>query len=259
MQVLQTSSIASLGDIHRATHISKPSLLRILSTLENAGVVSRRLADGHYRLSASARGVRKRDFHELVAEAAAPVLDRLCQKVKWPSDLLVPAGDHMERRETSRALSPFIIPSPFHSPREIGTRVNWLLTGVGRAYLAFCPSGARERILEKLRRSDKPEDRLARDPKRLEQVLAETRARGFGIRDPSFVGGPYGTPPFDDGLAGIAIPLQDGRRVYGSINILWIKTAFTIEEFAVQHLRDLQAAGREIVASLKNVSKRNRL
>ena len=39
--------------------------------------------------------------------------------------------------------------------------------------------------------------------------------------------------------------------VYGSINILWIKTAFTIDEFAARHLADLQAAGREIVTALK--------
>ena len=98
----------------------------------------------------------------------------------------------MERRETSRALSPLIIHSPFHTTREIGTKVNWLLTGVGRAYLAFCPAGERGRILERLRRSDKPEDRLAHDPSRLERIFAETRKRGYGIRDPSFVGGPYG-------------------------------------------------------------------
>jgi IclR family mhp operon transcriptional activator len=225
MQALQISSTASLNDLHCATHISKPSLLRILNTLEHAGVVSRRLADGQYRLSAFTRVPRKRDAHERVAEAAAPVLDRL-------------------------SLSPFIIHS-VHTARELGTRVNWLLTGVGRAYLAFCPAGERERILRRLRRSDMPEDRIARDPTRLERVLGETRARGFGVRDPSFVGGPYGTPPHDDGLAGMAIPLQDGRRVYGSINILWIKTAFTIEEFAARHLADLQAAGREIVASLE--------
>jgi len=251
MQVLQTSSIASLNDIHRATHISKPSLLRILKTLEQAGIVSRRLADGHYRLSALTRVGRKPDAYDRVAEAAAPVLDRLCQKVKWPSDLLVPAGNHMERRETSRALSPFVIPSHFHTTREIGTKVNWLLTAVGRSYLAFCPAAERQRILERLRGSDKPEDRLARDPKRFEQILAGTRARGFAVRDRNFVGGPYGTPPHDDGLAGMAIPLQDGNRVYGSINILWIKSAFTVEEFAAQHLSDLRAAGREIVNSLK--------
>jgi IclR family mhp operon transcriptional activator len=106
MQTLQTCSIASLNDIHLATHISKPSLLRILRTLEYAGVVSRRLADGHYRLSAFSRRVRKQDAHDQVAEAAAPVLDRLCQKVKWPSDLLVPAGNCMERRESSRPRAP---------------------------------------------------------------------------------------------------------------------------------------------------------
>jgi IclR family mhp operon transcriptional activator len=251
MQVLQTSSIASLHEIHGATHISKPSLRRILKTLEHAGVVSRRLADGRYRLSAFGRGSRKRDAHERVAEAVAPALDRLCYKVKWPSDLFVPAGDHMERCETSRALSPFVIHTAFHTPRRIGAKVNWLLTGVGRAYLAHCPSGERERILEKLRRSERPEDRLAHYPKRLEQIFAETRARGFGVRDPSYAGAPYGGPPVADGLAGMAIPLQDGTRVHGSINILWIKDAFMIDEFAARHLADLQAAGREIVASLK--------
>src|SRR5581483_7388610 len=112
--------------------------------LEEAGIVSRRLVDGHYRLSAFAPDTKRRSAHDRVAEAAAPVLDRLCQKVKWPSDLLVPAGRYMERRESSRPLSPFIIHSP--ATRQIGTKVNWLLTGVGRAYLAYCPGAEREHI-----------------------------------------------------------------------------------------------------------------
>jgi IclR family mhp operon transcriptional activator len=58
-------------------------------------------------------------------------------------------------------------------------------------------------------------------------------------------------PPFDDGLAAIAVPLLDCTRVHGSINILWIKTAFTIEEFADRHLADLRAAAAEIVRSLR--------
>ena len=83
----------SLQDIHIATAISKPSLLRILNTLERAGMVARRLADGRYRLSGFTDVVRKRDRYERVAEAAAPVLAQLCGKLKWPSDLFVPAGD----------------------------------------------------------------------------------------------------------------------------------------------------------------------
>lgn len=257
LDVLQSNPIASLHDIHVATTISKPSLLRILNTLERAGVVSRRLADGHYRISAFTRMARKRDRHDRVAEAAAPVLDRLCQKVLWPSDLMVPAGDHMERRETSQAHTPFFFINTTRRTR-VGQSVNWLLTGMGRAYLAFCPEQERNGILQMLRRSDKSEDQLARDPKRLDRILAETRARGYGTRDPIFTGGNYGIPQIDDGLAAIAVPLLDRTRVHGSINILWVKAAFTIEEFANRHLADLQAAAAEIVDSLRAGAKKER-
>jgi IclR family mhp operon transcriptional activator len=253
LQALQSNPIASLHDIHRATDISKPSLLRILRTLEQFGMVSRRLADGHYRISAFATTARKRDRHDRVAEAAAPVLDRLFQKVSWPSDLFVPAGDHMERRETSRTQSPVINHSSYMT--RVGQPVNWLMTGVGRAYLAHCPERDRDEILKLLRKSDQPEDRLARDPKQVEKILAETRARGYGIRAPGFVGGEYRTSK-DDGLSGMAVPLLDRTRVYGSINILWIRTALTVEECAARHLSDLKAAAAEIVSSLQGQARR---
>jgi IclR family mhp operon transcriptional activator len=251
LRVLQSRSISSLHEIHLATRISKPSLLRILNTLERTGVVSRRLADGQYRISAFDRMARKPDRHDRVAEAAAPILDRLCEKVLWPSDLMVPMTDHMERRETSQAHTPFLMQFAQHRTR-VGQSVNWLLTGVGRAYLAFCPDKEREEILNRLRKSVRPDDRLAHDPKRLEKIFAETRQRGYGTRDPSFTGWNNATPGRDDGLAAIAVPLRDRARVHGSINILWIRTAFTIEEFAARHLADLQAAASEIVASLHN-------
>src|SRR5262245_18000284 len=122
---------------------------------------------------------------------------------------------------------------------------------MGRAYLAFCPEPERNDILLMLRSSDRPEDMLARDRKRLDTILAETRARGYGTRDPVFTGGNYGGPPIDGGLAAIAVPLLDGERVHGTINILWIRTAFTIEEAADRYLADLQAAAAEIVRSLR--------
>jgi IclR family mhp operon transcriptional activator len=130
-----------------------------------------------------------------------------------------------------------------------------LLTAVGRAYLAFCPAEERNRILHRLRDSNKPEDGLARDLKRLDKILAETRARGYGIRDPIFVGGFYGRPPHADGLAAIAVPLLDRTHVHGSINILWISAAFSVEDFAARHLADLRHAAQEIVSSLHSAAK----
>jgi len=248
LQFLQSHPISSLHDVHLATRISKPSLLRILHTLEQSGLVSRRLGDGRYRISANLTRVpRRRAGFDRIAEAAAPILDRLCHQISWPSDLLVPAGDHMEIVETSQTQSPFLI-----KISRIGQPVNWLLSAVGRVYLAFCTNKEREAVLRKLRKSDNPVDRLSRDPKRLDRILAETRLRGYGIRDAGFGGGPYGSAPVDDGLAAIAIPLLDGARVHGSINILWIKTAFTIEQFADRHLHELRNAADDIVGSLRN-------
>jgi IclR family mhp operon transcriptional activator len=248
LQALQENPISSLHDIHQRTRISKPSLLRILHTLEQSGLVSRRLADGRYRISANLSHLaRKRDRYDGVAEAAAPILDRLCQKVSWPSDLMVPAGDHLEIRESSRGRSPFAI--SFMEDR-IGTPVNWALSAVGRAYLAFCPESERQKILALLRKSDKPEDRLARDARRVDRILADTRAKGYGARDPSFSGGAYGrqTP---DGLQGIAVPLLDRGHVHGVINIIWVQAAKEIDDMVRDHLADLQAAASEIVASLR--------
>ena len=250
LDVLQSQPISSLHDLHVETRISKPSLLRILRTLEHAGVISRRLVDGHYHISAFGSVPRRRDRYGHVVEAAAPVLHKLCRKVLWPSDLMVPAGDHMEKRETSQAYSPFTLSEARR--KRVGQPINWLLTGVGRAYLAFCPPKEREDILERLRRSRKPEDRLARDPKRLDQILAETRARGYATRDSTFTGWQYGHAPADDGLSAIAVPLLDRMRVHGSINILWIRAAFTVDEFARRHLSDLQEAAAEIVQSLRD-------
>lgn len=254
LEALEVQPISSLHDLHQATGISKPSLLRVLQTLEQFHLVSRRLADGRYRAGTSlTRRPRRNARYERVAEAAAPVLDRLCQKISWPSDMMVPAGDHMVIAETSQTQTPFLIKAG-----GIGSPVNWLLSGVGRAYLAHCPEKERAAILSRLRRSDKPVDRLAREPKRLDRILAETRQRGYAIRDPGFAGGFYGTAPRDDGLAAIALPLLDGNRVHGSINILWVKTAHTLDDFVRRHMADLQLAAQEIVDLVRPASRRPR-
>jgi DNA-binding IclR family transcriptional regulator len=189
LQALQENSISSLHDIHRLTRISKPSLLRILHTLEQSGVISRRLADRRYRISTNL--------------------------------------SHLARNRDS----------------------------VGRAYLAFCPENERQKILALLRKSDKPENRLARETRRVDRILAETRANGFGTRDPSFIGGAYGrqTP---DGLNGMAVPLLDRGRVHGVINIVWAKAAREVDDMVRDHLGDLKAAASEIVELLRYQARR---
>jgi IclR family transcriptional regulator, mhp operon transcriptional activator len=244
-KALQQAPSLSLQEVHTATGLPKPSLLRILATLEQASMIHRRIDDGRYRVSAKLVGdARKPGPYDYVVEAATPVLDRLCQRIIWPSDLAVPAGDHMEIMETSRTLSPFVLNSA-----RIGNRINWLMTALGRVHLAYCPANERQRIVARLRKTRNPQDALASEPKRLDAIFAETRLRGYGLRDPAFLGGFY-EGPFDDHLLGLAIPLRRGGRVHGCINILWARRALSVEQVVVQHLTDLQAAAAEIVAAL---------
>jgi IclR family mhp operon transcriptional activator len=133
---------------------------------------------------------------------------------------------------------------------RVGTPINWVLTAVGRAYLAHCPEREREKILARLRKSDNPENWLSRETSRMDRILAETKARGYGLRDINFAGGAYGRP-IHDLLCGIAVPLTDQGRVHGVINIVWAKAARSIEDMAADHLDDLQSAARDIVSSLR--------
>ncbi len=246
LKALRANAASTLHDVHVATELPKPSLLRILRTLERAGVVRRRLADGRYQIGADAYRIsRKPDRYDRLAELARPVLNRLCQRIAWPSDLIVPAGDHMEVRETSRPVSPFVL-----NHDQIGHQVNWTLSAVGRVYLAFCTEEEKQSLLDLLRRSGKRENQLAFETERLNRILSETRKRGYGTRDSSFTGGYYGRPPYSDGLASIAVPLRHEGRVLGAINLVWLKKAYTVEHMVRQHLPDLKAAASEIVSTL---------
>jgi hypothetical protein len=86
--------------------------------------------------------------------------------------------------------------------------------------------------------------------KRVDRILDETRAKGYGTRDPSFEDGAYGrqTP---DGLSGIAVPHLDRGRIHGVINIVWVKAAREFDDMVRDHLADLQVAATEIVNSLR--------
>ena len=98
----------SLHDLHLKSGISKPSLLRILATLEAHRMIRRGIDDRHYHRGVSLDKMHPPSArHERLAAAAAPVLDRLCARVKWPTDLAVRDGDCIKLCESTRSLSPF--------------------------------------------------------------------------------------------------------------------------------------------------------
>ena len=158
MQILQTKGSATLNEIYKVSGLPRPTILRILRTLEGAGWVRRGLEDGFYRNSFKIEGmVSSLDQTDKLAEISTPYLDALCRKASWPSDLTVlsSSGLCMELKETSRSLTPFLL-----NRDNIGHKINLPLSAVGRAYLAFCDENEGTTILANLRKSQNLANKL---------------------------------------------------------------------------------------------------
>lgn len=221
LQVLQASQGVTLAELHDLTDVPKASLLRILKTLLEQGFIWQRMVDEAWMPShslAEMAGRMNRDHHLL--EVASPILEALTRQIEWPSVLAVPRLSHMEVIETNatRAYFDNIRLGP------MGFQVNMLRSASGRAFLAFCEQPVREAVLQTLQRSDRKGDRLARSPEYVEAALAETRAQGFGLRDPDF-GGDYdeGRAVIDDGRDSLAVAIRLPGHVPGTLNITWAR------------------------------------
>jgi IclR family mhp operon transcriptional activator len=234
LRLLQSSGAMTLAGLHQASGLPKATLLRILRTLGEQGLIWQRMVDDAYVPSYSLAELAGRmDQEHALVEVASPILEALSARIQWPSVLAVPRLTHMEVIETnaSRAYFDNIPLGP------VGFRVNMLRSASGRAYLAACEGPVRDAILEALRRSDQPGDHFALDAGYVARVLAEVRAQGFALRDPDF-GGDFdaGRAQVDDGRDSLGVAIRLGGHVPGTLNITWsrraLKRAQAIERLA---------------------------
>ena len=225
----------SLDDLHRRTRLPRATLLRALKTLEQNGWVQRARHSGAYRLGPKlSNTIMLSERQRSLADLAGPVLDELGKKAMWPSDVGICRSNAMLILESSRRNSPFVI-----NRNVVGRRPNLLRSAMGRAYLAFCPADERERLLERLRRSTNPDDRIAGAALAVGRILQETRARGYGVREAGYWAG---ADDFGGELSSIAVPVMIGDNVIACISLLWIAGTITVEDFAATHLRPLHEA-----------------
>jgi IclR family mhp operon transcriptional activator len=250
--VLQDLGPATLKQIYEESGLPRPTLLRILRTLEASGLVRRGIGDGLYRNSFRLeRMVAKLDAGDKVAEIAAPVIDRLCRKLKWPLDLAVLDTDNlcMVLKETSRPSSPFLL-----NRDQIGHQINIPLSAVGRIYLAHCGEQERESLIEQLITTRNPVNWLLEDRPAFDALLDKVRDQGYATRDPNFGGGllPLRSQQ-DDGLDAIAVALPYDGNVLGSVTLLWLRKATSVPDIVADCLADLQTAKEEIIDAYRKL------
>lgn len=237
IQSIMANGPCTLHEIHLDTNLPKPTLLRFLEALEGQGVVFRPIDDRRYRISSNSFLFgRTRDLRSVLQEVSVPILSDLCRDIAWPTDLTVRDGHRMIVVTSNRMLSPFSIkPSPH------GHQPDMLLTAVGRAYLAYCSPPERDEIIAGIRH-DEPDHALARDDAGIQEILTETRRRGYGVRS-KFK---------HDGFNAIAVPVLCKSSPVACINLFFYRRAVSVEAIAAEHLVRLKSAAAEIAAMIEN-------
>ncbi|WP_316174343.1 DNA-binding transcriptional regulator [Bradyrhizobium sp. SZCCHNRI1073] len=220
------------GDVARQLDLPRPTVYRLLETLEELGYVARSASDDRFRVTRHALSLGDGyDPGIFICQVAAPYLAELSRSLIWPVDLSTYENGAMVIQETTHARSPLSIDRSM-----IGKRLPMLHTSAGRAYLAACPPAERDLIINHLRRIENAEDVSFLAPERLQRMMTETSQRGYAIRNEG---------EFNPKTSSIAVPIVRGDVVFGCISIIWIRSAMTLEEAVAQYaapLRDAAAA-----------------
>jgi IclR family mhp operon transcriptional activator len=239
LEYLNTVRAATAHGIAAELRIPRPTVYRILETLEEYGLLYRSASDSVFRLTAAASRLSKGfTDEEWIVSLGAPLLAELGEKVIWPTDLATFDRDSMIIRQSTHRSSPFSI-----DVGMIGRRRHLLKSPLGRAYLAFCPEDERHEILEYLRCSNDPENALSHDEAFLERIFATSRANGFSscreLCHPK--------------CASIAVPVLDGSRVMACINIVWVASIIDYDEAISRYLPELQQTRIKMETGLKTI------
>lgn len=239
VEVLNQRQVTSLEQLHRETGIPKPSLVRLLETLIDAGYltrVSRRegyaVTNAVLRLSA---GVRERD---MLVDVARPLMEAFTREHKWQISLGTREQDGILIRATTRHISPFSREQLF-----LNRRVPMLTSVIGRAYFAFSPPHERELLL-KLAEEGAPQDaEAAADAENCEAMAEQVRRQGYA-GDRRGRPGPY---------RAIAIPVMaDGEgAILGSLVMFFYASVMSERQAAERYLDLLYELAGRIAAELR--------
>lgn len=232
LQCLNRQPISTLDQLHRQTGLPKPSLVRLLQTLVSKGLVNHAPQSGAYYLT-SAVHTLSCGYHSepRIIEAAAPVADAMTAKHKWPVAVAVFDTDAVVVRYSTIAQSPL---SLLHS--SIGMRLSLVSRSLGRAYLAFCPPDEQRALLTLVAQSGNDEDRAAGDLEAIRATLAETRARGYALRNPA-------VRPVSNTLA---LPVYENGHVVASFGLTWFASALSLQDAVGTFLPAMQEAAERI-------------
>jgi IclR family transcriptional regulator, mhp operon transcriptional activator len=237
LRELNINNGASILELHRATGISRPSLYRIVRTLEKTGYLTSDERTQSYRLTPLVKGLSEGFSQDSwIADIAGPVLDDLQKQVVWPTDLFSFFDDTMVMLRTTRRASPWTIDRAM-----VGLRIPLLITACGRAYLANLPDKVLQGVLQRLKRSKHADDAMARDPRAVDKLLTKVRRDGYAFRERGFM----------KETGSIAVPVLHDGAAYCSIAITYISSALSASDVIDRYAPLLHRAAADIASGIQ--------
>lgn len=243
LQELNLQPINTIAQLHARTKLPKPTLVRILRTLEEAGYVENDTRQGGYQVSALVTSLSS-GFHKgpLVVEAGRAWAIAITRKHKWPVAIALPDYDGMIIRFST---VPDSLISPFHS--TVNRRLSMLTRGMGLAYLAFLDGEDRDVMIDILQKSQDPENALSHHREDLLRLLSQVRKNGFATRAST-------VEPRNSDTIAVPIIAKNGR-VLASLGLTYFKSAFDSERDARErYVPILKSAAVAISEDLNRLS-----
>jgi len=239
LRTLNTLRTASVGDLHQATGISKPTIVRMLETLISEGYVVRDNFFGGYRVTSQVQALSA-GFNgaPLVIEASRRWTVELTKAIKWPVSLGTLCEGEIHISFTTASISPWAYPFGV-----LHTRLKLASTAMGRCYLAFCSEREEQALLRMLSMHSKAAG-AAFDGARLMQALNQARIDGYALPDP-FVGSRR--------FQFIAVPIMDEGNCVACMGIGFYRRAVPSTQIVDRIYRPMRETAAKIEQEIKTL------
>ena len=236
LQALNRRPLSTLHDLHCETGLPKPSIVRLLRTLEAKGLAAQSSSYGSYQLLGRVKSLASGFHHEPeIVEAAEELMIEFTRREGWPLSMaLFDVNAVVVRACTIR----FTSLSLEHS--SLNRRLSLVTHALGRAYLAYSSPNEQAILRSILKDSRDPEDAAVHDDEAMDRMIAEVHRRGYALRD----------PVINPRSSTMAVPIVDGSRAGASLGFTWISAAMTREDAVSRFLEPLYRTAEAISASL---------
>lgn len=236
LEALNFVGRARPAELAQATGLDRTTVYRILATLQQQGMVAASESNDTYVLMSRVRRLSDGfTDQDAVTRVVAPALARLLPNVLWPSDYATFVDGRMVIQETSHRYSAFSI-----HRLMVGRARPVFDSALGRAVLGASSPAARSTMLEVVRAQNPEEAETAARPELVQRLVDDFQTLGYAWS----IGGTEAR------MSAIALPVQVGEKVFGAVNIVFFRSALTVDEAAQRYLPALTNTVQDIAARL---------